>query len=90
MRKFTTGAVLGASTLLVAGLLLATGPAQASTTHQAIANSKPTWLAHSHNLGHAAPKRRKIQFTAAFNARSSPQRYKPKNVDVRITTTVVA
>ena len=34
--------------------------------------------------------RRKIQFTAEFNARSSPQRYSPKNVDVRITTSVVA
>jgi subtilase family serine protease len=54
MRRSKAAAALGASTLLVAGLLLATSPAQASTTHEAIANSKPTWLAHAQNLGHAA------------------------------------
>src|SRR5688572_29408302 len=42
------------------------------------------------DVGHYAPNCRKIHCTMRSNATSRPQRYTPRNVDVRITTRVVA
>src|SRR5262249_11552135 len=42
------------------------------------------------DVGHAAPKRRKIHCTRLKSTWSIRNRYNPKNADVRMTTTVVA
>src|SRR5262249_10169437 len=48
-------------------------------------------LLRARDFGHAAaPNTRYSDRSAAPRTRSSPQRYTPKNTDVRITTTVVA
>jgi subtilase family serine protease len=55
MVKRTTGIAIGAASVLVAAGLASAGTAQAAPSARAtIAHSKPSWLAHSHDLGSAS------------------------------------
>ncbi|MDT4977323.1 MAG: hypothetical protein QOG98_3081 [Pseudonocardiales bacterium] len=56
MHKRTITAALVSASALVAGMLVAASATQAQPAPKAVPNSKPTWLAHAQNLGHANAK----------------------------------